>query len=453
MERAIKMRLIVDSETTRILDGQMKIANFMYNNLLETANDLRQQFVEKQCKEVARTLYTKRGLRNLVPGLKSQFPFLKTVHSSPLKNAALRLSSAIRDYQDSRKGRRKGKQTGWPKFRSHKVKPFSLLYDEPGKGFKVVGKTLNITLGVSDEGKRLRAVVELEKSLTSFSDLEIRQLRVTQEHGVFFAIFTVRQSEVTPRNEIQKVIALDANHKNLAVGTDTEGKILEIANAYFSKSLQKRIDSLKSKRDKCLKKSVLIELKDGRKIYRPSRRWVMLNKRLQSVYRLRREQTKTMLYSLANRLFSKYDVVGIGDYTPRGGGLNTGMRRQMNNESLIGRFRDTLTWVARKSGKKLVVWPERNSTKQCADCKQLLPKALEPSIRSWQCPNCKKHHDRDVNAARNGLQRVLSALGQTEKSLPCFGHLEVSDEFSGCVVRWNGLGLDTSSRPGAFPSS
>ena len=453
MEKAIKMRLLVDSETARVLDSQMRITNFLYNNLLETANDLRAQYRENQDKEVGKTLYTQRGLRNLVPELKKKFPFLKTVHSSPLKNAALRLSDCIKSYQDSRKGRRKGKKTGWPRFRSHKVKPFSLLYDEPQKGFKVEGCKLKISLGQSLEGKRLYACTEMERSLVEFPGIEIKQLRIKQEQGCFYAVFSVTVPEISPKNNYNRIIAFDTNHKNLAVGVDTEGEILEIANAYFSKGIQKRIDSLRSKRDKCTKKSVPIPREDGKIVFRPSRRWTMLNERLQSVYRLRREQTKTMLYSHANHLFEIYDVVGVGDYTPKGGGINSGMRRQMNNESLIGRFKKTIEWVAKKSGKVAVIWPERNSTKQCADCKELLPKALKPDIRSWQCPHCKKHHDRDVNAARNGLQRVLSALGQEQKKLPCFGHLEFENEFSGCVVRWNGLGLDFSSRSGAVPSS
>ena len=78
------------------------------------------------------TPYTERGLRNLIPGLKGKHPFLKVVYSSVLKNAALRLSKAIRDYQDGKHGRRVN-NVNWPKFRAWKRSWFSLQYDEPGK--------------------------------------------------------------------------------------------------------------------------------------------------------------------------------------------------------------------------------------------------------------------------------------------------------------------------------
>ena len=452
MKKSIKMRLYVDESNARVLDGQMRIANFLYNHLLETANQLKKDFKETGNKSAGKTLYSQRGLRDLVPGLKDQMPFLKTVYSSPLKNVALRLSESITAYRKSRKGQRKGKKTGWPKFRSHKRKPFSLLYEEPFKGYKLEEKHLRLSLGEDKSGKRLYAFGEIESSLNKFKKVKVKQLRITQELGEFFAIFTVDYDSKKPLETSSKIIAIDPNHKNLGVGVSNEGEILELANLFSNKALQKRIDSLKSKRDRCQKNSVEVLLENGKKVFKPSKRWSKFNNMLEKVYRLRREQTKTYLYTHANYLFKHYDVVAIGDYTPKGGGINSGMRRQMNNESQIGRFKKTLKCVGQKSRKSLVIWPERNSTKQCADCGYLLPKALKPNIRHWHCPKCGKHHDRDVNAAQNGLKRVLSTLGQTKTKMPSFGYPKIQNEFTGCAVRWNGLGLDISSRAGANPS-
>ena len=88
----------------------------------------------------------------------------------------------------------------------------------------------------------------------------------------------------------------------------------------------------------------------GKKYWEPSRRWKKLDATLQRLLAKRRDQTKTFLYTLANRLFQEYDLVAIGNYTPRGGGLSSSMRRSMNNRSLIGRFKQVLRWVGRKSG-------------------------------------------------------------------------------------------------------
>src|SRR6266700_5278244 len=77
MQAVVKIPLEVTPEQAAILDSQSKIANWLYNQLLEQANALRKQYRETQDKQVGLTLYTQRGLRNLIPGLKGKHPFLK----------------------------------------------------------------------------------------------------------------------------------------------------------------------------------------------------------------------------------------------------------------------------------------------------------------------------------------------------------------------------------------
>ena len=98
MRSAVKIALEVAEGQAVHLDSQSKIANWLYNQLLEHANGLRHQYRQSQDKKVGKTLYSERGLRDLLPSLKAQYPFLKTVYSSVLKNAVLRLSKVIRDY-------------------------------------------------------------------------------------------------------------------------------------------------------------------------------------------------------------------------------------------------------------------------------------------------------------------------------------------------------------------
>ena len=85
----VKIPLFATNEVEATLDGQSRICNWLYNQLLAKANLLRAEYVDTQDPEIGKTLYTERGLRNLIPQLKNDKPFLKVVHSSPLKNAAL----------------------------------------------------------------------------------------------------------------------------------------------------------------------------------------------------------------------------------------------------------------------------------------------------------------------------------------------------------------------------
>ena len=294
---------------------------------------------------------------------------------------------------------------------------------------------------MNENGKRLYVTAKLEKPLYKFPDLEVRQLRIKEELGQVYGIFTIRTEDRPLKLEIpQKVIALDPNHKNMSWGVDLEGRSIEIQNPWFIKEIQKRIDRVKSKRDKAKKRSRKFTSEHGREYWLPSRRWKHLNQILERLYRKRREQTKTYIFTVAHYLYQQYDLVSIGDYTPRlennDGSLNRNMRREMFNHSLIGRLKNALAWVAKKAGKEFMEWDEFRSSKTCSYCGEQLSYSLSPNVRTWECPACKRKLIRDENAARNGL---IWTMKKKNLSLPGSGHLlEVS---SRCAVRFNGLGI------------
>ncbi len=56
MRSAVKIPLVVTEQQAAILDGQSRIANWLYNQLLAIANDLRNQYRETQDNEVGKRL-------------------------------------------------------------------------------------------------------------------------------------------------------------------------------------------------------------------------------------------------------------------------------------------------------------------------------------------------------------------------------------------------------------
>ena len=117
------------------LDGQSRICNWLYNHLLDACiKDYKENHNSKQ-------LLSDRNLRDYGVSLKEQHPFLKTVFSSVLKEPANRLSNAYQKFFD-KKGR-------CPRFRSWKKKWFSLVFDEPNKGWELLnhGTSISVSLG------------------------------------------------------------------------------------------------------------------------------------------------------------------------------------------------------------------------------------------------------------------------------------------------------------------
>ena len=126
--KVLKLRAFVTSADVSVIEGQSKICNWLYNYLLNDANVQKEHYKKTQNKE-ALYIYTKRGLRNRLPKLKEEKPFLKSVHSSPLKNTALRLSLSIQSYQKGKRKERKD-SPNWPNFQSWKKNWSSLFLSQ-----------------------------------------------------------------------------------------------------------------------------------------------------------------------------------------------------------------------------------------------------------------------------------------------------------------------------------
>jgi putative transposase len=423
----IKLPLYPSPDSARAVDGQSKICNWLSNHLLDKANALREKFIKTSDKEASRILYTKRGFRNELTALKKEKPFLQSVHSSPLKNTALRLSKSIRAYQDSRKGKRRGKAIGWPKYKSFKREFFSLHYDEPFKGYAVGNGFLKLSFGLGEERKQNHIQISMPDSKL-LKNKVVKNLTVTKETGSYFAIFTISRA-VPEQKTIKRVIALDPNHKNLAYGVDNDSNALEIESPHWLKHYDKRFDELKSRRDRCKRKSKLIEIKDEKgevqkRYWQPSRRYQKYQSALERARAKRREQIKTYRYTVAHALCKRYDLISIGDYTPQGGGISKKMRRGMNNRSTIGEFKKVLFWCSLKSGKGALEYNEEGTTRTCHACLHKVEGGLSPKIRFWVCENCSWHHFRDENSGINGLritskqERAPSILGAVPSSGP-----------------------------------
>ena len=432
----IELESIDGDSSFHILDGQSRICNWLYNDLLDKAESIIKEVIQTGDSKLLSTVYSSYGLRNLVPELKKEKPFLKTVYSSHLKNTALRLADAIKTHKNSKKVIRKGK-VGWPKHRSWKKKWFSLFYEEPNKGYKVDYDKLRLSFGVDKNKKRISVTLKLKEAHLLLNQ-KTKNLRIVKEYGKYYAIFTIKVP-IPEKKPVKRIIALDPNHKNLVYGVDSDGKSIEVEAPHYLKRKDKMLDELKSKRDRCQRKAHKVEVVDetgkptGKIYYNPSRRWKKLDKTLEKAHRVVRDQKKNYMYTVAHKLCRNYDYIGIGDYTPNGNGITTSMRRAMNNRSLNGQFKETLSWVAMKSGKTFVVYNEKGTTRTCHACGYVVQEGLLPSIRQWTCQGCCSEHIRDENAAINGLRIVLRDI-QIKKEeayvslVPCSGLVSIKEQ-------------------------
>lgn len=423
-----KVEVVFPKKDKRILDGQPKICNWLYNKLLEiTINDYKENNNEKN-------LLHGRNLRGLVPGLKRENNFLNSVHSSPLKNTALRLRDSYIKFF--------GRGKGFPHYKAWKDNWFSLFYDEPNKGFKILEENnLQISLGIDELKKRLKVRGQLKESLSIRKSDKIKNFRLCKQQGDrYYAVFCIEREEVKPK-EVTTWLSIDPNHKNLFMAVDNKGISYEFSKLYQLKYWDKVIDKIKSKRDLCMKKAKKSTTENGITYFIPSKRWQRLNKALHKAYNSRREQIKSACYSISNWAAKNYDYVAFGNYTPTMNvAIEDNMHRSMLNQEVIGTLRSIMKWVMKRSGKIFSIVDEKDTTSTCSICGYKEKK--EPSIREFKCSKCNHNFNRHINSSINIAKKhkILSGSAYVgwDLSKPIYtvkwNFTDGKILFAGCIV-------------------
>jgi putative transposase len=117
------------------------------------------------------------------------------------------------------------------------------------------------------------------------------------------------------------------------------------------------------------------------------------------------------IHKLTTHLTWNYDRIGIEDLNVKGMMKNRCLSRAVADMGFY-EFRRQLEYKANTYDSHIVVadrWFASSKTCFCCDYKI---KELPLSVREWDCPQCRKHHDRDLNAANN-LEKVAESSPAT----------------------------------------
>lgn len=138
-----------------------------------------------------------------------------------------------------------------------------------------------------------------------------------------------------------------------------------------------------------------------------SGRWCRQLLRVNRIHAHIADARKDHLDKITTNLVRRFDTICIEDLNLRGMVKNRCLAKSISDAG-IGTAIRMLEYKTERYGKTLVkidrFWP---SSKTCSKCGFRL-ESLDLATREWDCPECKTHHDRDENAARNIL-----AVGHT----------------------------------------
>jgi putative transposase len=295
------------------------------------------------------------------------------------------LARALKNWGDSRAGKRKGKAAGFPRFRSKRKARLSVRFTTGA--FRCEGRHAVLPrigrVKLHEDGRRLAGLVAAGSA---------RVLSVTArfERDRWFASFTV-DTEVTrpaPRNP-GAVIGVDLGIKTLAALSTGE----KVPNPrHLSSALRKvrRLSRVMSRR----------QGPDRRTGQKPSNRWRRAAAALGGEQGRVADQRKDGLHKLTTRLAAEFGTVVIEDLNVAGMARNRRLARHVADAS-FGEVRRQLEYKSAWHGGRVIVadrWFA--SSKTCSGCGAVKAK-LPLSERTYRCEACGLVIDRDVNAALN----------------------------------------------------
>ena len=297
-------------------------------------------------------------------------------NSKEAANTGLRsLAAALSNWSKSRRGERRGRKVGFPKFKAkdratprfaYTTGSFGLIQGDP--------KALKLP--------RIGRVHCLEDVAERVGDARVLRMTVSQRAGRWYAALTVeRDNKPATKPPQGGAVGVDLGVKTLA--TLSDGTVIPNPRA-----LNTRLKALRKAQQALSRKT-----KGSARRRKAQERVARLHARVANVRADAINKATTMIART-------YSTVCIEDLNVAGMVKNRRLARSVSDASL-GEFRRQLEYKTARTGAALrVIDRWYPSSKTCSECGAVKAK-LSLSERVYRCDACGLSIDRDLNAAVN----------------------------------------------------
>ncbi|EGR4312912.1 transposase [Vibrio cholerae] len=353
MKRAYKERFYPTEQQAELLAKSFGCCRFVWNNALKYRTDAYYERGES----ISHSFLEKR----LVP-LKSEFEWLKEVSS-------VIFQQALRDQQEAFKNFWE-KRAKYPKFKSKHGKQ-SIRLTKAAFTYR----NGQLFIAKSKHPLDIRWSRELPSEPSSITISKDKAGRY------FVSMLCEFESKSKPMPVTAKTVGIDLGLNNLFI-TDSGEKVdnprhtkrYENKLAYLQRKLAKKQKGSKN-RDKVRQKVARLHAK-------------IADSRLDN------------LHKLSRKLINENQVVCVESLAVKNMIRNPKLAKHIADASW-GEFVRQLKYKAEWAGRTIAeidrFFP---SSKRCSSC-GFVHESMPLNIRDWTCPECKTHHDRDINAAMN----------------------------------------------------
>lgn len=247
--------------------------------------------------------------------------------------------------------------------------------------------------------KRLQELFELDKK----QEIKIGTLTVTRNAcGDYYVSMQLASDEpfVKPFEKTGSKIGIDLNVENFYA--DSFGNIVD--NPRYYKKIRRRLKNAQRK----LSRRITRAKKENRSLI--SARNVQNQRKLVAELTakvMRRRDAFQHILSVA--LIKNHDLVAAEELRSKNLLKNHALAQSIQDVGWRS-FLNKLEYKAKFYGKVFVTVDPKNTTQTCSVCGHIMSgkDKLTLKVREWDCPKCGAHHIRDVNAARNILNKAQS---------------------------------------------
>ena len=370
MLKTIKIRIYPTPEQSVFINKQLGCCRFVYNSCLA---------YRKDSYEADKTSISSSQSINYIVSLKSQYDWLKEVHSKVLQQSVRDMNKAYDNFFKF--------HTGYPKFKSKKDNHQSCRF--PKDAFiGIRGNRIDLIKSLKDI--HFKCSVRDEKYLNKNQD-KVHSLTLTKTKSEQYYLSVLVDKQLEPKLQTTSVIGIDLGIKDFVI--TSEGQVFE--NLHFKKSETNKLKRFQRQ---------LSRKKEGSKNREKAR--IKLAKLNQKI----RNKKLHYLHQVSNQLVSENQIICMEDLNVKGMMKNHTLAESIQ-EMNFGEFKNLLIYKCLQYERQLVFINRFYPSSKTCHCCGYVNKSLKLSDRQWVCPECGSLIERDYNAALNILDEGIRIIG------------------------------------------
>lgn len=383
--KGVKLRLYPNKAQQAQLCQMFGNDRFVWNQMLDMANKRYQN-------NPSRHFIDEYGMNYLLKPLKQEHPYLEDSDATSLQVVNHNLTQAFKMLFKH--------QGGYPRFKSKRFAKQSYT-----------GKSSHCTV-IAKRRMKLPKIGCIRTSKTTQAvNCKIKRYTVSYDStGRYYLSLIVETTAPKALPKTGKAVGIDVGIADLAISSDGvkygtfNAKWLEKQAAKWQSRFSKRKHQATVAVCQWNHKHKLTKI--GINAYQ---NWQRAKKQKARYQQRIANKRKDYLHKLTTALAKKYDVIAIEDLKVKNLQKNHHLAKSITNASWY-LFRTMLEYKCAWYGKRLIAVNPKYTSQVCSNCGY--PSGKKPlEIREWTCPQCGTHHDRDINAAVNILNRGLKAVG------------------------------------------